>query len=130
MLNDVPPSGPWRGYYLYGHGGPKHRMRLSLTFMLDGKIEGEGVDDIAPFAIDGRFDCVTSTANWTKAYVGMHRVEYFGVYCQRAICGDWSLSGSTGGFWIWPGSIEQSEFAEEQEGLDQRLELVESAFRE
>jgi hypothetical protein len=112
-------------------------------FMRDGTIEGEGVDDIAPFAIEGRFDCATSMANWTKAYVGMHRVEYFGVYCQGAICGDWSLSGSTGGFWIWPGSVGQSEFAEEQEEFDQRqasryrsasdehrgMELVERAFR-
>jgi hypothetical protein len=70
-------------------------------------------------------DRATSTAIWIKAYVGMHKVEYFGVYCQGAICGDWSLSGSTGGFWIWPGSVGQFEFAEEQEDLDQRLELVE-----
>jgi hypothetical protein len=52
-------------------------MGWNLTFIRDGKIEGEG--DIAPFAIDGRFDGATSTANWTKAYVGMHSVEYFGV---------------------------------------------------
>jgi hypothetical protein len=93
-------------------------MSLSLTFMRDGTIEGEGVDDIEPFAIEGTLDLATSAANWTKAYVGMHK-EYFGVYCQGAICGDWSLSGSTGGFWIWPGSVGQSELAEEQEDLDQ-----------
>jgi hypothetical protein len=87
MKNGIPPSGLWRGYYLYGHGGLKHRMSLNLAFISDGKIEGEGVDDIALFAIDGGFDCATSPANWIKAYVGMHRVEYSGVYCQRAICG-------------------------------------------
>ena len=56
-------------------------------FMRDGTIEGEGVDDIAPFAIEGRFDYATSEANWTKAYVGMHTVEYFGVYCQGQSAG-------------------------------------------
>lgn len=129
MVNGIPPSGRWRGYYFYGYAGLKHHMSLNLTFMSDGKIEGEGIDDIAPFAIDGRFDCVTSAANWIKAYVGMHTVKYSGVYCQQAICGDWTLDGSTGGFWIWPHSGAQPESAEEQEELDQRLELVESAFR-
>src|SRR5580693_2125319 len=100
-MNDIPPSGSWRGYYLYGHG-LKHRMNLNLTFMIDGRIEGEGADDIAQFAIDGRFDCEASTATWTKAYVGMHTVEYSGIYCQRTICGDWYLGAATGGFWIWP----------------------------
>ena|SRR5215831_9214008 len=129
MANDLPPSGPWRGYYLYGHAGLKHRMRLNLTFLSDGKIEGEGVDDITRFVIDGRFDDATSTASWTKAYIGMHTVQYLGVYCHPAICGDWFLSEATGGFWIWPQSLAQSEFAEEEEAVDQPVELVESALR-
>ncbi len=33
-----------------------------------------------------------------------------------------------GGFWIWPHSLAESEFAEEEEALDRGLELVESAF--
>jgi hypothetical protein len=124
MLNAVPPSGLWTGYYLYGHGGLKHRMGLSLMFTRDGKIEGEGVDDIAAFVIDGRFDYATSEVHWTKAYVGMHSVDYSGFYCQRTICGDWTLLGLTGGFWIWPHSLAQSEFAEEQNEIEQPLELV------
>ena len=67
-------------------------MRLNLTFTMDGSIHGEGIDDIAPFVIEGRFDCVMSAARWTKAYVGMHSVEYSGFYCGQVICGDWTLA--------------------------------------
>src|SRR5580693_6256249 len=109
MPNDIPPSGPWTGYYLYGHAGPKHRMRLGLAFTPDGKIRGEGVDDIAPFIIDGFFNGATREANWTKAYVGMHTVRYSGIYSARSICGNWFLAGLTGGFWIWPEAFTESE---------------------
>jgi hypothetical protein len=124
MPDEIPPSGPWTGYYLYGYGGPKHRMRLGLTFTRDGMIRGEGVDDIAPFLIDGSFDGPTGAARWTKAYAGHHTVEYSGIYSHRAICGDWTLSGFTGGFWIWPHVLEQSEETETQMELEQQFELA------
>src|SRR5215469_5353071 len=124
MLDGIPPSGPWTGYYLYGHAGARHRMRLGLTFTRDGKIQGEGVDDIAPFLIDGSFDSPTSQAKWTKAYVGAHTVEYSGIYSQRAIRGDWTLIGLTGGFWIWPDGLEQSEETAAQVELEQPFELA------
>jgi len=117
MLNDtsipaLPPSGPWSGYYLYGHAGAKHRMELGLIFSIDGKISGEGIDDIAPFAIVGFFDTATNQATWTKSYVGMHSVEYHGFYDQRSICGNWTLAWASGGFWIWPSAIEEGEAME------------------
>ena len=118
MLTDIPPSGPWTGYYLYGYAGRKHHMSLGLTFTADGRIAGEGTDDIAPFVIGGSFDSATSAAAWTKAYVGMHTVDYAGVYCQRAICGDWTLASLTGGFWIWPGTMAESELAEAQSRVE------------
>ena len=124
MPDDLPPSGSWAGYYLYGYGGPKHRMRLNLSFSVDGKIAGDGIDDIAPFVVDGQFDGASSHASWTKTYFGMHSVAYSGIYCQRAICGDWTLVGSSGGFWIWPRSAAQTEFAEEQEEIKQPVEMV------
>lgn len=102
MLIESPPSGPWKGYYLYGHGGIRHRMGLRLTFGPDGRITGEGTDDIGRFAIDGSFDPATSAASWLKAYIGMHTVDYSGIYCAKTICGDWTLGGAVGGFWIWP----------------------------
>src|SRR5580658_9870535 len=75
MANELPPSGGWAGYYLYGHGGSRHCMKLTLTFAANGAIDGDGLDDIATFVITGRFDVVTSAACWTKAYVRMHTVE-------------------------------------------------------
>lgn len=98
-------------------------MSLSLRFTADGKISGEGFDDIAPFVIGGSFDSGTSTAAWTKAYVGMHTVDYAGVYSQRAICGDWTLPPLTGGFWIWPGSMTEPAFAEAQSEVELPLEV-------
>ena len=68
-------------------------------------IEGEGVDDIAPFGSDGRFDCATSTATWIKAYVGMHTVEYSGVFLSsgnlRGLVSQWRYRWP----WIWPHSL-------------------------
>jgi hypothetical protein len=123
MSNERPPSGPWRGYYLYGDGGAKHRMSLHLTFAGDGSIEGDGVDDVGAFVISGRFDLGTSQAGWTKRYVGMHTVEYSGLYCQRQICGDWMLAGFTGGFWIWPGVQGDFEFGEEGVEIEEPVEV-------
>jgi hypothetical protein len=124
MFSDIPPSGRWAGYYLYGHSGVKHRMSLTLSFSREGRIEGDGVDDIAQFVIVGRFDCATSIANWTKTYIGRHSVAYSGVYCQKIICGDWTLSHLTGGFWIWPKSQSSTEFAEELLQLEEPLEVI------
>jgi hypothetical protein len=104
----LPASGPWSGYYHYAHDTAKHRMKLGLTFALDGKIHGEGIDDIAEFIITGFFDIRTNQASWTKAYIGMHRVEYRGLYDGRSICGEWTVVAS-GGFWIWPNALEESE---------------------
>src|SRR5262245_40617841 len=114
--NSKPPSGPWSGYYLYVHAGSKHRMRLGLTFTADGKVSGEGIDDIAPFTITGFFDSDTNQARWTKAYIRQHAVEYRGIYNQRSICGDWTLLSRTGGFWIWPSELEETEGEEGEEG--------------
>lgn len=116
MANELPPSGRWAGYYLYGHGGSRHRMKLTLAFKGNGAIDGDGVDDVAPFVITGQFDMATSVASWTKAYVGMHRVEYLGLYCRRAICGDWTLMSHSGGFWIWPES--ETEWEQVAEGVE------------
>jgi hypothetical protein len=84
-------------------------MHLQLVFGLDGKISGDGIDDIAPFTINGVFDVATNQAHWTKSYIGMHDVGYHGFYDQRSICGNWTLMTVTGGFWIWPRRMEETE---------------------
>jgi hypothetical protein len=88
-------------------------MKLTLAFAANGAIDGDGIDDIATFVITGRFDVPTGAASWTKTYVGMHTVEYSGLYCRNAICGDWILMGNSGGFWIWPESETQWDQAAE-----------------
>jgi hypothetical protein len=87
-------------------------MKMSLAFSGDGSISGDGIDDIAPFTIDGIFDTVANAASWTKAYIGMHSLEYRGLYNQRSICGTWSFLGTTGDFWIWPDGLGQEEESE------------------
>jgi hypothetical protein len=84
-------------------------MSLTLFFSPGGQISGEGIDDVAPFAIDGHFDSAANAAAWTKTYIRMHSVEYRGLYNQRSICGDWTLGSVSGGFWIWPGAMEAQE---------------------
>jgi len=112
MRNSLPPSGRWKGYYLYGDAGLKHHMSLHLTFAINGRIDGEGIDDVGAFVITGRFDSVSSQASWVKAYTGMHDVQYAGLYCRPSICGDWTLGPLSGGFWIWPSSLSADEFSE------------------
>ena len=124
MLIEIPPSGPWKGYYLYGHGGVRHRMGLQLTFTPDGRIAGQGIDDIGRFVIDGSFDRATSSASWLKAYIGMHTVQYAGLYCGKTICGDWTLSRMAGGFWIWPAGMDGHESAHGVDEVEQQLGLV------
>jgi len=98
MSNELPPSGRWTGYYLYGHGGSRHHMKLTLAFAGNGAIDGEGVDDIRPFVITGRFDVATSAAHWTKAYVGMHTVEYAGCIAGARSAATGSCGASAGAF--------------------------------
>jgi hypothetical protein len=118
----LPPSGPWSGYYHYAHDTAKHRMNLGLAFGPDGKIHGEGIDDISEFIITGFFDIKTNQASWTKAYIGMHRVEYRGLYDGRSICGEWAIVAPGGGFWIWPSALEESERLQVE--LEQPTEAV------
>ena len=84
-------------------------MKLGLMFSPDGRILGEGIDDIAPFTIHGSFDGAANTASWTKSYLGAHSVEYRGFYDGRTICGNWTLVIASGSFWIWPRGMEADE---------------------
>ena len=53
MSEPLFPSGPWLGFYNYGPG-KRHRMDLRLSFG-DGKMAGEGMDDVGQFLIKGAF---------------------------------------------------------------------------
>jgi hypothetical protein len=121
-IDRLPPSGSWAGYYVYAYGGGEHEMTLNLTFSADGKLWGDGIDDVALFTIDGSFDGVTREVTWTKSYLDMHSVEYRGLYHQRKISGTWTLTGVYGGFCIWPNSLEQEETTDAE--VEQPEEVV------
>ena len=76
MAEEIFPSGPWTGFYNYGPGN-RHRMDLLLTFA-NRSIIGDGIDDVGPFLIKGRYDTSTLECHWTKSYVGSHDVFYRG----------------------------------------------------
>ena len=85
-------------------------------------VNGAEHANVFPYFI-GVFDTVANAASWTKAYVGMHSLEYHGLYNQRSICGTWNLLGTTGEFWIWPDGMGQEEESELE--LEQPVELYE-----
>ena len=126
MSDDQFPSGPWRGFYIYGGNKGRHRMDLALDFG-NGTITGEGNDDIGAFIIRGRFDAATRECHWTKTYVGGHDVFYTGFRDGRGIWGTWEIRDATsGGFKIWPlASGSGGDEAEPEENL-QPVDVVEA----
>src|SRR5262245_25014884 len=97
-------------------------MKLVLNFSLSGAIDGDGIDDIASFMIRGVFDSTSLEASWTKAYIGMHSVEYRGRYDHKCIAGIWTLRIATGEFRIWPGAKEEGEEKSAQTEVDEPAE--------
>jgi len=95
------PSGPWTGFYNYSPKD-KHRMDLDLTFA-DGRMNGDGNDDVGRFRINGQYDARTLECSWTKTYPGAHSVFYRGFREGKGIWGTWEISVQHhGGFNIWP----------------------------
>jgi len=95
------PSGPWVGFYNY-RPTDRHRMDLRLEFA-QGKMTGEGNDDVGPFLIAGKYDPQTLECYWTKTYVGAHDVFYRGFREGKGIWGTWQIkTWAHGGFHIWP----------------------------
>lgn len=112
-------SGPWVGFYTYRGERDKHRMDLGLTFF-NGRISGEGNDDIGRFLIGGRFDAADGECYWRKYYIGAHDVFYRGFYEGRGIWGTWEiLADAHGGFHIWPRANAEgkNEAISAEEGL-------------
>lgn len=101
MSDDLFPSGPWAGFYNY-QPGDRHRMRLNLTFE-QGRISGEGIDDIGSFLVKGKYDSGTLECHWTKTYLGAHDVFYRGFREGKGIWGTWEIKVfDHGGFHVWP----------------------------
>ena len=108
MSEDVFPSGPWVGFYNYSPGN-KHRMDLHLIFT-DGRVEGDGNDDVGRFLIRGGYDGAKRECYWTKTYPGSHDVYYRGFREGKGIWGTWEIGMiSHGGFHIWPKGEQEGE---------------------
>jgi hypothetical protein len=118
MSDELYPSGPWIGFYNYFDTPQRHRMDLQLTFS-DGRMTGDGIDDIGRFFIKGKYDAANQECHWTKQYVGKHSVFYRGFREGKGIWGTWELLPYRGGFKIWPlNSGTADEIAESKEQLE------------
>jgi hypothetical protein len=86
-------------------------MDLHLTFV-EGRIQGDGNDDVGLFLIRGQFDAANRECYWTKTYPGSHEVYYRGFREGKGIWGKWEINLlAHGGFHIWPKSVSEGETA-------------------
>ena len=117
MSDELFPSGPWTGFYQYGPRD-KHAMDLSLAFN-NGRMTGDGGDDVGRFTIKGRYDSSSRECFWMKTYPGSHVVFYWGYREGKGIWGRWEIAMDChGGFHIWP--RKQSEEAERSKVTEQQ----------
>ena len=120
------PSGEWVGFYTYSGRTRKHRMDLILDFN-NGRISGEGMDDIGEFLITGTYSPKTMECSWSKDYIGRHTVFYDGYGENKGIWGTWKIYIDTGGFHIWPvagGNGTEAAEAQEEPLVDVEFEPV------
>ena len=77
-------------------------MELRLKFA-DGLMTGDGIDDVAPFLISGKYDTANLECHWTKTYPGSHDVASLGFREGKGIWGTWQIGRlARGGFHSWP----------------------------
>jgi hypothetical protein len=108
------PSGEWEGFYThtYGPDAVRFRMTFFLSFN-NGKVDGQGSDNVGAFIWQGIYDTVEGTCNMVKQYIGAHQVIYSGHADENGIWGNWTIvSYGRGGFHIWP--IKRGESAKEE----------------
>jgi hypothetical protein len=86
MDDDLFPSGPWTGFYNYTGPEDRHRMDLHLDFE-NGRMTGNGGDNIGRFLISGRYDVTSRECRWIKTYPGSHQVFYHGFRDGRSASG-------------------------------------------
>lgn len=100
----------YTGYYIYRDLPRRHWMDVTLAFK-DGRISGDGMDDIGSFVIAGQYDLSGTECSWHKKYVGAHDVYYKGYRDAggKRIWGIWAIPPhDTGGFLIWRDGFGES----------------------
>ena len=109
MDEDLFPSGPWTGFYNYTGPEDRHRMDLHLDFV-NGRMTGDGTDNIGLFLIKGSYQTDSRECEWAKTYPGSHQVFYRGYREGNGIWGTWEIPPfSRGGFHIWPRRASDGE---------------------
>ena len=126
MDDDQFPSGPWTGFYNYTGPEDRHRMDLHLDFS-DGRMTGDGTDNVGAFLVAGGYDTGNRECWWTKTYPGSHHVLYRCCCDGNGIWGTWEiLPRSRGGFHIWPQGVGDGDGASKKAevNLPRRMEVV------
>jgi hypothetical protein len=114
------PSGAWTGFFLQYWLPGRQRTDVSLD-CANGVLTGRGRDRVGQYTVDGTYDPLTGRCEWTKQYIGKHRVAYRGLNDGRGIWGVWEirllwgLYQDRGGFHLWPAGTNVSEESERTE---------------
>ena len=104
-------------------------MDLNLTFA-SGRLDGQGVDNVGRFTIQGSYDAKSLECTWRKSYLGAHTVSYRGFREGKGIWGTWEITNlvegefGRGGFHIWPVASEHGA-AEEKSAEEPAPAFVE-----
>jgi hypothetical protein len=99
-------------------------MDLHLTFA-NGRLSGDGTDDVGRFLIKGGYDGATRECYWTKSYIGAHDVFYRGFREGKGIWGTWEIRlWCRGGFHIWPKSAGTQEEATESGEVSEPADAI------
>ena len=91
------PSGPWTGFFLQCWLPGRNMMAIDLNFEA-GKLHANGSDIVGPFTFNGDYSRADGKCQWTKQYLGRHRVTYTGVNEGHGIWGVWEIR-QFGGLW-------------------------------
>jgi hypothetical protein len=98
-------------------------MELSLYFR-DGRMWGDGRDQVGRFLIRGRYELESGKARWSKRYAGKHDVGYDGFNEGKGIWGRWEIPPGQdpdferGGFHIWPKGMHDPTNPADREAAD------------
>ncbi|HTQ38365.1 MAG TPA: hypothetical protein VMJ32_05025 [Pirellulales bacterium] len=118
------PSGAWTGFYLQYWLPGRHATNLQLSFS-EGKLSGEGKDQVGRYTVDGGYDLETGQCQWTKQYIGRHCIAYKGTNEGHGIWGVyelnqlWGLLTDRGGFHIWPEGFDAADAADAADESDE-----------
>ncbi len=80
----------WKGYYVYGGGHfPMVFSHFNIEANPNGKIAGQGTDEVGAFTINGNFN--NAECRFVKTYE-THNIYYKGTfdYSSNAINGHWA----------------------------------------